>query len=187
MSSKVYKGQGVIVEGSLAGETIIISKFAYDSTLSLEYLGEAKAGTSPSQNKWFIQKFFYDSTLSLTDIKNATNRTNVGATMVSIDASNPNLPIITISNGDFSEVNSGDTISLTTPTQNVSGYPIRKISDTQISINFLQDCGQPPAVSVLSETNTSISLNDFIITLSSDATKDWAKRRWDHRDRYVYE
>ena len=187
MSSKVYKGQGVVVEGSLAGETIIITKFAYDTTLSLEYLGEAKIGTKVSDNRWFIQKFFYDSTLSLTDIKTATNKTTVGATSVSIDATNPNIPIITINNGDFSEIRDGDSITLTTALQTISGLPVRKISDTQVSINFIADCGSPPATAVISESNVPISVTDLVMTLSSDYTKDFARRRWDNRERYIYE
>jgi len=186
MASKVYKGQSVVVEGSLVGETIIITKFAYDTALSLEYLGEAKIGSGAYDSKWFIQKFFYDPTLNLIDIKTATNQTTPGATFVSIDATDPNMPIITIGNGDFIEVNDGDSITLTTGTQSISGLPIRKISPTQIYINFLQDCGSPPVVPIVSEINTLISATDFIITLNNDATKDFSKRKWSNRTRYVY-
>lgn len=187
MGNKVFKGQEVVVEGSLVGETLIVSRFAYDASLNLEYLGEAKVGSGESASKWFIQRFGYDAILNLISIQTATNRTTVGSTSVSIDATNPNLPIITIHNGDFSEVNSGDHITLTTGLQSISGQPVIKISDTQISIDFLKDCGSPPTVPIVSENAATIVETDFIITLANDATKDYAKKRWANRERYIYQ
>ena len=186
--SKVYKGQGVIVEGSLVGETIIVTKLSYDTALNLEYLGEAKYGSGETENRWFIQRFFYDSTLSLTDIKNATNRTTTDTTLISsIDVTDPRKPCITIGNGDFSQVMNGDMISLTTPLQSISGVPIIKISDTEICLDFSSDCALLPTVPILAETNVPIQPSNLIITLVNDRSKDMTKRAWACRERYFYE
>lgn len=190
MGSKVYKGQNVMVEGSLSGETVIITKFAYDTAFNLEYLGEAKIGTQVHENKFFLQKFIYDPAFNLIEILNATNKTNVGADQVSIDVtSDPQYLIITLpSFGDFKEASPGDSIFVKTDVNSVAQFPI---SDTDNVSQVRVDKKDIPAnilVSITDQSNFILEdIFDVRLTLKADKTKDYSKRRWDYRERYIYE
>lgn len=187
--SKVYKGQNVMVEGSLSGETIIVTKFAYDTAFNLEYLGEAKIGTQEHENKFFIQKFIYDPAFNLIEIINATNITHCGADQVTIDVtSDPMYLTITIpSEGDFTEANVGDSIFVTTDTNEISQFPIAETNQTDTVRVLKNDIPSNILSSISDEANFILNnVNDLRLTLKNDSTKDFSKRRWDHRERYTY-
>lgn len=187
MGSKVYKGQEVVVEGSLSGETIIVTKFAYDPAFNLEYLGEAKIGTREWENKFFIQKFIYDPAFNLVEILNATNEMTTGAAELTIDTSDNHYIVITLpAGGDFSEVSPQDSISVSTANNKFHLLPVHdtnqedqvRIRKTDIPANIL--------ATIVDEANTSLAPTDVKVRLENERTKPYEKRRWDHRERYIY-
>lgn len=188
MGSKVYKGQEVVVEGSLSGETIIVTKFAYDAAFNLEYLGEAKIGTAENQNRFFIQKFIYDPAFNIIEILNATNETTVGAPELTIDTtSDPGfIKVILPAGGDFSEVNSGDSISVKTPNNAFNVLPIYDTNEQDELRIQKSDLPSNILSSIVEEANTLLTPTDIIIRLENPSTKPYEKRRWDHRERYIY-
>jgi len=189
MSSKVYKGQGVIITGSLSGETIIVTKFSYNSRSNLEYLGEAKIGSKEEENKFFIKKYIYDNKQDLIEIRNATNRTSVGANIVSVDkTSDPMYVIISLSDlGDFSEVRPEDSVSLVTSNNKFDGLQINKVSEDKKQIFLLKEkIPSNMLLAIIDENLTDIAETDLMVQLNHEDTKDYAKRRWSHRNRYVY-
>ena len=183
MGSKVFKGQEQQIEGSLVGEPIIVTKTAKTPTLQIEYLAEAKYATPDYANRHFIFKFTYDFALSVDRILQASNDTRTEATQVTVDTTIDKRGIkITIVGGDFSEVNDGDEFSLTTTLNDMQAVLIKlKLSDTELILEPT-NLANP----IVDETNTPIGADDLIIRLQNEKTKDFSKRRWDHRERYIY-
>lgn len=186
--SKVHEGQVVVVEGSLVGETIIVTKFAYDSAFNLKYLGEAKAGSAIQENKFFIQKFIYDSAFNLIDILNATNRSSVGADQVTVDVTTDAMHVvITLPNaGDFTELNAGDSLSLITVNNTFNLLPIKDTNQTNQVRILKNDIPANILATMIDEVATPIATANLLVQLNDDKTKAYKKRRWDHRERYIY-
>lgn len=182
MSDKQHKGQLQVVEGSPTGEFHVIPKFAYDIYFNLEYLAEAKIGKSDHVNAHYIQKFVYDASCNMTRILIATNLTNCDCTDVSIDVINGITIKISTTTGDFVEVNEGDSFNLTTPTQKIVGLVAKREDDTTVVVTLSEE-----DLTLVDETDTSIAVTDLTVKLNHKNTKEYDKRRWDHRERYFYE
>ena len=182
MSNTTHKGQLQVVEGSPVGDFYTIPKFDYDSASNLLYLGEAAINKTDRQNAHFIQKFLYNSSFNLIRIVIATNITTTGTTLVfSLAPLNSESVDIVISNGDFDEVNLEDQFSLNTGTQVINGTVVKKLSNMHVEIKLSR-----PDLSLTPQTNVTISATDLMVTLVHANTKDYTKRRWDHRTRYSY-
>jgi|DEB0MinimDraft_6_1074348.scaffolds.fasta_scaffold21121_2 hypothetical protein len=169
-------------------ELASVTKFAYDAAFNLEYLGEAKIQATDSENKFFLQKFIYDPAFNLIEILNATNDTSLGAAALTIDvSSDPNFILINLPNGgDFSEVNAADFISVKTVNNE---FNLLLIYDTDQNTNArIRKSDVPSEIlsTIVDETNTVIASQDVLVRLEDDSTKELNKRRWDHRERYIY-
>jgi hypothetical protein len=182
MSFVSHLGQPQCVEGSAVGDFYVVNKFDYLIPGTINYLGECKINSVDNENCHYIQYFQYDSIYNLIKILTASNSTTCNTTVVSITVMNisPQIVKITI-NGDFNEVNVGDSLQLTTPTQFVCGSITEKISSTNVLV--LVDTTIP----VLSnEVGTVITTDKLVCKLLHSSTSGNTQRRWDHRTRYIY-
>jgi len=159
-----------------------IPKLAYDSGFNLQYMSDAVIGVQDNQNSHFIQEFLYDGSFNLTRVVIATDTSTCNCTDVSVAVLTPGLVArITTTTGDFSEVNVGDDFTLTTPTQTIVGSISLVESTTSIQITLPSFSG-----TLVAETATTILTTDLLITFKHSSTSGYEKRRWDHRDRYIY-
>lgn len=195
MSDKQHKGQLQTVEGSAVGEFHVVPKFAYNATLQVEYLGEAKVGLPDGVNGHYIQKFVYDATLNLRRILTATNRATAGCTEVSIVPIGQDQARITAHNGDFKEVeypskgggqpkkeNELTTLTIKTDNNEFSGRVI-KVNDVGDEVVVrLNDS----SITVSAENNVNIPELNLTLLFNSD-NKPYEKRRWTNRQRYFYD
>ena len=182
MSSKVYKGAGVVVEGSNSGDHPFITKLAYNCSALVEYIGECKYGVLDVQPKHYIEKITYNCTLNPDRILISQNQINANATEVSITTDALYVYInLTSGNGDFLDVHTDDSIYLKTPTQEINNHPVIKVSETQLQIR--KDAS---LVSIVDEPNAVITVWDMLLTLKHKDTKDFDTRRWSARERYIY-
>lgn len=186
MADKVYKGQNVVVEGSLSGETLITTKMAYDTKMNIEYLGEAKIGSPEDTNRYFIYKYIYDCNLNLVEIQSATNESSVGANEVSVDTSGSFITVTLPDGGDFSELNKDDHLSLKTINNTFNMLPVFEIVDNNSIKIRKSDIPSNIIAGIVDESNTQIDEFDLKVKFVNTATKDYSKRRWDHRTRYIY-
>lgn len=195
MSDKHHKGQLQTVEGSSVGEFHVVPKFAYNATLQVEYLGEAKVGLPDRVNGHYIQKFVYDATLNLRRILIATNRATAGCTDVTVQAiGSSGKARIIANNGDFKETehptrgggrkkhNELTSLFLKTPSQTIEGK-IVEVDDTgsQVVVELIDETQV-----VINESDTVISETDLTLLFNSDH-KPYEKRRWTNRERYFYD
>ena len=184
-SSKRYKGQIQVLDGSHVGEAVVICKFSNNSVGLTQYMGEAKSGSKEYDHKFYLQKLIYDDICEVSCILVACNIISTGADTVSVDTtSNPGFVKITITNGSFQEVcePGRDRIKINTPSNKWSSIIDQKLSDTEILVSFTPQEKALP----IDETATPIAQEDLLITLESEETKDFSKRRWDLRDLYIY-
>lgn len=195
MSDKQHKGQLQTVEGSAVGEFHVVPKFAYNATLQVEYLGEAKVGLSDRVNGHYIQKFIYDSTLNLKRILIATNKATAGCTEVTVAPLAPNKVRLTAHNGDFGECERPTkggtakkkpseltTLNLNTGTQTIVGRVIEINTDaSEVVVELNNEDG-----GLTNENNTIISETSLFLLFNSE-NKPYEKRRWTNRKRYFYD
>jgi hypothetical protein len=182
MTSKVYKGAGVHVDGSNSGAHPFITKMAYGCANELVYVGETRFDHSDEEPKHYIEKLFYNCTYSLESIKIAQNKLNANATEISITQDASHIYVtLTPGNGDFLDVTTGDSMYVKTPTQVINNYPVIKVSDTQVKI--LRDTNLS---GIVDELNASITVWDILTTIKNKDLIDFEKRRWTQRERYVY-
>lgn len=177
--SKRLKGQLQIVEGSPTGEPIVISKIDYDSCFNPKYVGEAKVGSQDNQHVFFIQKIEYTSAGEIAAIKTAMNQTLTGATSFTLDTSyGTGLTLLTIPDGDFEQACIGDEIFINSGT-NFAKVRVETIVDSTSIVIQTED--------LVDETNTPItSAQELLLILKNESTKDFARRRWDKRNLYLY-
>jgi hypothetical protein len=182
MGSKVYKGMEVGLEGSPCGEFPFITKYAYTSTCcSLEYTGDCKVGGLDHARHHYIEKYEYDACFNLIDVKIAQNKLIANATAVTLSVQPYYVHVIlTPGNGDFTEMHTGDTIYVKTPTQLINNVPVEKISDYEVKIKIDVSCNG------IVDKSAAIAITDIVSTLNHEETKDYNKRRWDYRDRYQF-
>lgn len=180
MSVKVHEGQTQIVEGSATGHFFVTPKMEWGTCGSLIYLSECKTATNDSESKHFIQKFIYDASYNLIKVLIAQNISTLGCTNVSLRVLSPRMMEVTLNNGDFSEVNKDDSLTVKT-TQQLTGKVFKKISDTVVHLEV--DVG---TAGLVDEASVAINVNDLTVTFEGDKTKWYTNRRWDHRDRYFY-
>lgn len=187
MSSKVYEGQGVVVEGSLCGETMIITKLSYNSAMAVEYIGECKFGKDDTERFHFIQRLYYDAALNVTSIKVAQNYIYADATQATITVS-PTDVLVSLdplgTNGDFDEVRTDDALFLTTPTQKILNVPVIKVDKYTLRIRKASDATN---LNVIVDEIATINKTDCYCQLNNAETKPFSKRRWDLRLRYIYQ
>lgn len=179
---KKYKGQTVVVDGSKSGSSIFRTFLAYDSAFNLEYIGEAKHGTSTSSPNWHLEKIEYDAAFNAIRFLTAINRaflipgdvdiTGTG-NGVEIKFNNP-LPLLGC-------VQSKDAILVKTANNDVQGIIVGYDPGTQTVT--VDNGGQ----AVVDETNAAVADEDAIITFNSKELKDFDKRIWDLREQYIYE
>lgn len=189
MTDTVHKGQVQVVEGSAVGEFYVVPKFAYDSAFNVEYLGEAKIGKPDNSYSHFINKFIYDPAFNLLRILIATNRLVCDCTDVTIATIGDARVRVTANNGDFAssfvdargKENERDILLLTTGINEINGKIIEKVSETEVIVDIMDNSSITP------EVNAIISTSDMIMQLNNPKTKDFVKRRWDLRERYIYD
>ena len=181
---KEYKGQTLVVDGSKSGASVVITRLAYDSAFNLEFIGEARYGSSESDLYWYIEKLSYDSAFNLISIETAQNKRILASQMatisqntITVDTSGfvgdlfPGTPITETfedTDGNVTNANSYSVVSSTTVTDNqgvVTGYTITLDGNT-------------------SPTQTEASL--YIVSLEDYTVKDFNKRAWDARVLYEY-
>jgi hypothetical protein len=184
MTNRVYKGQGLVLEGNYVGENFIVTKTSRTPALQYEYIGEAKYGTPDNMNRHYIMHVTYTPALQADRILSASNDTTTDATNVTVETLVDKRGIrITIVNGDFSEVHAGDEFTLNTTNNHMRSVPITAVlSDTQILVSRLENLDIP----IVDETNTPINKHDLLIRLKHEDTMEFHRRRWDHRTRYIY-
>jgi hypothetical protein len=175
-----YKGQAVAVEGSVTGDFFTDVKLDYQGGFNLIYLGECKTPTEDSYNRHFIQQFVYTNNL-LTSVPTASNKTTLGCTSFNMDIVNNKIISITLNNGDFTEINIGDNFILVNSNFNIIGTILKINSPTNAMVTVITDTSLLTPVS-----NVTINATDLTCHLEHSTTKDWTKRRWDHRTRYIY-
>ena len=180
MTDTVHKGQKQVVEGSAVGEYYVIPKFAYNCFQQVEYYGEAKVLVEDHANRHFIQKFTYDCVGNIERILIATNKSNVNCDNLDFIPINNTQSKIILNTGDFSEVQEKDAIFLKTGLQTMVGHVLKKNSDSEIIVQH------GSGNSYVQELGVIINKDDLTVTFKHDNTKDFAKRRWDHRERYFY-
>jgi hypothetical protein len=184
VTNRVYKGQGLVLEGNYVGEDFIVTKTALTPTLQYEYVGEAKYATPDYMNRHYIMKITYTPTLQVDRLLSASHDTSTEATAVTVNTTSDKRGIlITITDGDFSEVHPGDEFTLNTPSNQIRSVLVTYVlSDTQIIIDKLEHLDVP----IVNEINTPIGPYDLMIRLKHSDTAEFHRRRWDHRTRYVY-
>lgn len=180
MSVKVYDGQTQTVEGSAVGEFFVTPKMEWGVCGNLIYLGESKTATNDSDNKHFIQKFVYDASYNVVRVLIAQNKSTLGCTNVSLKVLGPRIMEVTLNNGDFSEAEKDDSLTIKT-TQDIVGRVFKKISDSVVHLEV-----NVGTAGLFDETNVAVDVNDLTICFESQKAKFYTKRRWDHRDRYFY-
>jgi len=194
MSEKQHKSQLQVVEGSAVGEFHVIPKFDYNSSMLLEYLGEAKITAADNTNNHYIQKFIYDSVCNVSRILIATNQASAGCTDVTVEILSKKKVKIVANNGDFKEVEiptigggklkdkqQATTVNLTTPTQSFVGKACKVSSDgSEVEIELNTEDS-----TLIGETNTVIDEFDLMLQFNSN-NKPYEKRRWTNRKRYIY-
>lgn len=178
-SAKQHKGQLQTVEGSMVGEAITVSRFAYNEAYCVEYIGEAKFNTPENDYKWHITKFKYDEVYNVTHILTASNTATTKATQVSVNPAIPTAIVVDIVGGVFDIASIGDNILVNTLTNKFRAKISQVMSPTQVIV-------ANPTVPVLSEVSTVITADDLLISLELEENKDFAKRRWDKREFYLY-
>lgn len=194
MSEKQHLSQLQVVDGSAVGEFHVIPKFDYNSSMQLEYMGEAKIGKPDHENAHYIQKLVYDSACNLSRILIATNRASAGCTDVSVEILSDKKVKIIANNGDFNEVEiptqgggaqktgfRATTLNLKTPTQEFVGR-VEEVSTNGLEVTVELNTANGL---LLAETNTTINEFDLILQFNSN-NKPYEKRRWTHRTRYIY-
>lgn len=195
MSDKHHKGQLQTVEGSAVGEFHVVPKFAYNATLQVEYLGEAKVGVPDGVNRHYIQKFIYDATLNIRRILIATNRATAGCTDISVVPIAAGKARIIANNGDFKEVEHPTrgggarkkaseltTLELNTGNQIIKGKCVEVNQDgNEVIVEFIDETQV-----AIAETNTIIEEADLTLLFNSDH-KPFENRRWTNRERYFYD
>lgn len=181
MSSKVWKGQDLTLEGSgSAAEFPFTSKFDYNCIAQLEYFGECKNAKKDSERCHYIEKYVYNCIGFPETMLVAQNRIMADCTDISISIDGSYI-LITANNGDFTEANVNDLLYLKTPTQSLMNAKIvKKISDNQVAL-MVSDYPL-----IVAEPNAIINIDDCIIQLEHDLTKDYNKRRWDRRALYLF-
>lgn len=180
MTDTVHKGQKQVVEGSAVGDYHVIPKFAYNSLQQVEYMGEAKIGVPDHVNRHYIQRLDYDCVGNLERILIATNKSTADCDNVSFIPVNDTQSRVILNTGDFVELFEKDAVFLKTGTQTLTGHVIRKISDTEVIVEH------GGGNSYTQQLNLPIDKKDLTITFKHDNTKDYAKRKWSHRERYFY-
>ena len=170
-----HKGQLQVVEGSATGDFYVQTLTDYGPCGSLIYLGEAKTNSQPQENRFFIHKFEYDSSYNMARILIAQNTSSLGCTDFTYKSLNQDIVLITLNNGDCSELNVGDSFTY----DFLHGEVFKKISDSIFQIKLMNPV-------TYAETNLVINEFDLLVRFESDKTKDYTKRRWDHRNRYGY-
>jgi hypothetical protein len=180
-STKKFRGQDQVFQGSPTGEPIVITRFDYlNACGTLKYYGEAKICSEEIDCKWHIECYENDSYGNITAIKTAINQITTKASTITVDTtSNPGFTRLELSGGTFfpGYLNINDRIKLETGTNSFRRVPVEQIlSDTEILISQ----------TAIDETNTPISDEDLIITLEAETTKDYHRRRWDLREYYLY-
>lgn len=184
--NKRYKGQDLLIEGSRSGAEVASTQLAYNASNQVEYIGEAKFGTSDKAPNWYIEKITYDVSENATNIQTAINKIYTGIITIDIDITS-NAPNLTIKLTGLDQnvkdlININDSINLTTIINgnliqgNIIDY--NKITDIMIIDHI---------VSAVAETGTVLGATDFMITLNSPIAKDFNKRVWDLRTQYIYQ
>jgi hypothetical protein len=179
--NKVHKGQTQTFEGNQLGEPISNTKLAYDAAFNVEYIGECKVGVKDEERRHYIEKFEYDSSFNLSIIKVAQNTLIGNSTNISINTSfNSSHIRIILNNGDCSEINIGDNFSVVTNNQAIRGNIVKVISNTEFWLLKSDN------TSAIEELDVTILPESILYHLQHDNTKDYTKRRWDIRTRYIY-
>ena len=180
-TGKVHKGQTQVVEGSAVGEFYVIHKMDYTNSCQLKYLGEAKIGLPDSVGAHFIQKFEYDARKNLERVLIATNESTLGCDEISVEKLSDTTVKVLLHSGDASEVTEGDSFRADTGSQLIQGNVKRKQDDQKLILELCE-----PSPSMVDEYNVSVSEEDVMVAFNNEKTKGYTKRRWDHRERYVY-
>jgi len=184
--SRTYQAQTVVIEGSKSGAVNPTNKFDKNSIGLVEYVGECAIATNDNANAHYIEKLEYDLIGIIKNIKIATNLTTINASNIKVEDLQSSLLRITIldSEGDFSEVNVGDSLDLITDFQNIAGAEVLEVSNKTVLIKIISS-------SVFTVTNSELISNENLtVLLNSPKTnglpEEYNKRRWDHRRRYIY-
>jgi hypothetical protein len=181
MSNKVHKGQTQVFEGNQLGEPISNTKLAYDSAFNVEYIGECKVGINDSERRHYIEKFEYDSSFNLTIVKISQNILKGNSTIISIDTTSNSSHIkVILTNGDCSEINIGDDVLIVTGSQAIKGNIVKNVGVSEFW--FLKKDN----ANTIEELNITILPESILYYLQHETTKDYVKRRWDLKDRYIY-
>lgn len=180
-TGKELKGQTVTVDGSKVGESIFTTLMSYDCKGNMEYIGDAKFSTSELSPKWYIEKFEYDSRGNVIAIKTAINKLYSGVGTIDIDITT-NAPFITLTiNAEVSMLRAGDLIKLVTiANPNLQGI-VKNIIGNVVQLDVAG------AVGIAAETGTILGTTDLLYTINHFDFKDFAKRFWAHREKYLYE
>jgi hypothetical protein len=183
--TKVFNGQDVILEGSPTGDFPYITKMAYNCNAQVEYIGECKTGLQDHERRHYIEKYSYNCLMGLDKVLIAQNFLNSGATSATITVSSRNVTInLTPGNGDFREVNAGDSLYLKTSTQSIMNFPITaKIDDYTVKLRKADAAG---SLDTVANEIAVINLWDCYVELRHDDTKPYHKRCWDRKERYRY-
>lgn len=175
-----YKGQGLTLEGNMAGETIANSKLSYNAMGNLQYVGVCKVGLIDSDTRHFLSELLYDGVGNLIREVFATNQRYTGATNITVDLTNPEA-LITLTAGDVNEIKKGDKLYIDTIANAGVWVTVeRKESSNSVSI------GITDSALLTAEVATVIGATDVKIELLNDSNKQFDKRRWDIRDLYIY-
>ena len=177
-----YKDQKVIIEGSRSGALVFRTKLSYDSSNNLQYIGESKTDNATDIPQWYIEKLEYDASNNLIDVKVASNQLYSGTGTIDVDTVSeaPNIKL-TITTADYSLVEEGDILQLTTVTNGslIQGKVISR-SNNEIILDIEGKTG------IVDESGTSLGATDLLYTLNNVNSKDFNQKVWDFRDRYIY-
>ena len=176
MTDTVHKGQKQVVEGSATGDYYVQTLLDWGSCGNLIYVGEVKTGVEEHENRHFIQKIVYDANNNPVKMLIAQNRSSLGCTSFSYEILSNTKILVTLNSGDCTEVNKGDSFTYI----DFQGQIIKKIDDFsfQVEVNT--------GTSALTNATVSVQEFDLIVKFENEKTKDYTKRRWDHRTRYAY-
>lgn len=186
--TKKYKGQELIIEGSRSGADVASTKLDYNASCQVEYIAEAKFGSSEDAAAWYLEKISYDVDENATDIQIATNKIYTGIITIDVDITT-NTPDITVTLTGLAAalkhtIFANDQVNITTVVNGSKIQGIIKSWDKQTNTMVIDVAG---VTGIVAESGTVLGATDFIITLNNPSTKDFAKRVWSLRTQYIYQ
>jgi len=170
-------GMAQVTNDEAKGLTPETTKLARNSSLQVEYIGICASGVQDSQYLHFINKVIYDTTLSVQDIFVASNHIIIPAVTTTTVVIGSEV-ILDITGFDFTEVQVGDTVRVTTSPNNYTGLVLQIPTTETLVLNALTG----------TFVNESNALNaTILVTLNNWNTRGYVNRRWDRRENYFYE